>query len=103
MKTRLLALVLALVAAPAFAGEYVSPQELARETGLTTRQVGMVLGPHTAYAGDYLAGYSIVRDKFISAVGRARYNDLVKQYKVHALQQQQSLLAGTESRKESGS
>ena len=103
MKTRLFALGLALTAAPAFAGDYISPQELARETGLTPRQVGMVLGPHSAYAGDYLAGYSIVRDKFISAVGRSRYNDLVKQYRQHGVQQPQSLLAGTDSRKEPGS
>jgi hypothetical protein len=103
MKTRLLVLVLALGITPAFAGEYLSPQELAHETGLTTRQVGMVLGPHSAYAGDYLAGYSIVRDKFISAVGRSRYNDLVKQYRQRGPQPPPSLLAGTESRKESGS
>lgn len=80
MKTRYFAIVFALVAAPAFAGNFLSPQELAAETGLTARQVSMVLGPHSAYP-EYLSSYSIVRDRFIRAVGQQRYNELAKLYR----------------------
>jgi hypothetical protein len=74
------ALVLLAAAAPALAADYVTPADLAQETGLTERQIGMVLGHRTAYP-EYLSSYTIVRDKFIGAVGRARYQRLVQQYR----------------------
>jgi hypothetical protein len=50
--------------------------DLARETGLTERQVQMVFGGHTAYA-EYLTTYDWARHRVIRALGNERYNDLM--------------------------
>lgn len=46
-------------------------ETLAQASGLTVRQVAMLLGPHTAYV-EYRAGYDRSRDKFMKAVREGR-------------------------------
>jgi hypothetical protein len=62
--------------AQAFAGSSRSLRALADETGLTVRQVAMILGPSSAYP-EYKASYSWVKSKFIEALGRSRYEALL--------------------------
>jgi hypothetical protein len=50
--------------------------DLAAMTGLTERQVQMVVGAHTAYA-EYLTTYDWARRRFISKLGEERYDDLM--------------------------
>lgn len=80
MKTRYLAFLLAVLAAPSFAAQHITLQDLSDETGLTPRQIGMVLGARSAYP-EYLASYSFVKSRFVQAVGVRRYNELVKLYR----------------------
>ena len=62
---------LAMAATPA-----TQVSDLAREAGLTERQVQMVVGGHTAYA-EYLTTYDWARHRVIHALGVQRYNDLM--------------------------
>jgi hypothetical protein len=50
--------------------------DLASVTGLTERQVKMVVGAHTAYP-EYLRSYDWTRRKFVHALGEQRYDDLM--------------------------
>ena len=49
---------------------------LARETGLSVRDVKMVLGARSGYA-EYLASYDQTHKRFVKAIGKARYRDLM--------------------------
>jgi hypothetical protein len=100
MKIHLSLVLLALTATPALAAGYLTPAELAQETGLTQRQVGMVLGPRTAYP-EYLSAYSFARDKFIRAVGKQRYEDLVRHYRMQ--RQPNQLMASSDGGRAPGS
>ncbi|HZV23707.1 MAG TPA: hypothetical protein VFF93_08065 [Luteimonas sp.] len=51
-------------------------RDLSAATGLTERQVQMVVGAHTAYA-EYLTSYDWARQRMIKVLGRQRYDDLV--------------------------
>lgn len=78
MKTQItLALILALAAAPYAAAGNSPIEELAAASGLTTRQVQMVIGTRTAYA-EYRTSYYRVRAQFIRAVGQQQYDALVQ-------------------------
>src|SRR5689334_22676632 len=79
MKTRYFAFLFAVLATPSFAAGHITLQDLADEAGMTTRQVGMVLGARSAYP-EYLASYSFAKSKFVRAVGAQRYQELVKLY-----------------------
>lgn len=71
--------ILAFFAAAAFSSSLAARDDigaLARETGLSTRDVKMVLGARTGYA-EYLASYDQTRKRFVRAVGKARYRDLM--------------------------
>lgn len=50
--------------------------DLAAVTGLTERQVQMVVGAHTAYP-EYLTSYDWARRRFIHSLGVQRYSDLM--------------------------
>jgi len=50
--------------------------DLAAQTGLTERQVQMVVGAHTAYA-EYLTQYDWARRTLIQRLGAERYNNLM--------------------------
>jgi hypothetical protein len=56
--------------------DYVTPRQLARETGLTERQIGMLVGARTAYA-EYLASFNRVEKTFREAMGPERYEDFI--------------------------
>jgi hypothetical protein len=76
MKTRHFALALAtLFSTNAFAGEDIIGA-LADQTGLTERQVKMVVGPRSSHAA-YLASYDQVQRQFVKSVGQERYKELL--------------------------
>ena len=99
MKTQLLALVLTLAATPCFATKVIDLDSLAAETGLSTRQVAMVLGPHSAFT-EYRASYDNVKRRFCQAIGNSRYRTLMAAWK--AQQQGQALLVRVSTQNESG-
>jgi hypothetical protein len=77
MKTKFAILFLSMAfCAPAFAHGSRSLQALADETGLTVRQVAMILGPSSSYL-EYKASYSWVKSHFINALGQRRYEALL--------------------------
>jgi hypothetical protein len=76
MKAQMLAFsVLAMASGSAFAAGYTTPDQIAAETGLTARQVAMVLGPSTAYP-EYLTSYDWVSTRLYKALGEQRYEEL---------------------------
>jgi hypothetical protein len=79
MKTKQMFCLLLLGTAPALAGAgapVAQISDLAQMTGLSERQVQMVVGAHTAYA-EYLTQYDSSRRRFIKALGTERYEDLM--------------------------
>ena len=78
MKTKHALFLALLCAAPslAAAGQTATIADLAQVTGLTQRQVQMVVGAHTAYA-EYLTQYDYARRQFIRALGSDRYVELM--------------------------
>ena len=76
MKLRLASLAVALMAvsAPSMAGD--NCKQLAHETGLTERQVQMVLGNRTPFA-EYRTSYQASVDKMQAAIGRSRYEQMI--------------------------
>jgi hypothetical protein len=78
MKRKLETCLLALALSPglAFAGPSLHIRDLAAATGLTERQVQMVLGARTAYA-EYRTSYNWAEKRLVKALGEARYNDLM--------------------------
>ena len=76
MKARCIVLALAATfSAHAAASEDIIG-ELADQTGLTARQVKMVVGPRSGHAA-YLASYDQVQRKFVASVGQERYQELL--------------------------
>jgi hypothetical protein len=49
---------------------------LAAATGLSERQVKMVVGAHTAYS-EYRTSYDWARRRFVQVLGARRYNELM--------------------------
>ena len=78
MKRKLEICVLALVLVPglALAGSPTQVRDLAAATGVSERQVQMVVGARTAYA-EYRTSYDRVEARFIKALGEERYRDLM--------------------------
>jgi hypothetical protein len=56
--------------------EYVTARQLARETGLSERQVRMVIGPRSGYA-EYRLNFDRKQKEFREALGDDRYQDLI--------------------------
>ena len=80
MKKHLLTLLLlaSFSIAPGFAVAAKSVvDELAAQSGLSKRQVQMVLGARSAFP-EYLTSFHRVQKRLIEAVGRERYQELVK-------------------------
>ena len=69
-------LALAIPGFAAAASPNLQLRDLADATGLTERQVQMVVGAHTAFA-EYKTSYEWARRRFVSALGEKRYNDLM--------------------------
>jgi hypothetical protein len=74
----------ALFAPSAFAQKTVTVDEIAAETGLTHRQVAMVLGAPTAYA-EYRTNFRRARDQFLRTVGQERYAEYLAMYRAGEL------------------
>lgn len=69
-----------LLAGAASAAGRVDVQSLADQTGLTTRQVRMVLGAHIAFA-EYRTSYRPAEYKLRQALGNEQFEALVKRYR----------------------
>ena len=69
-------LALALMPGLAFASPPLQIRDLAAATGLSERQVQMVVGAHTAYA-EYLTSYDWARRRVIKTLGEERYRELM--------------------------
>ena len=69
-------LALALTPGVALAGGSLQVRQLSDATGLSERQVQMLVGGRTAYA-EYRTSYDRVERRFIQALGEARYRDLM--------------------------
>lgn len=80
MKASMLALALALFGSTAMAETTINLDVLAAESGLSTRQVGMLFGAHGAYP-EFKASYVQVKRKFTQSVGQQRYEALLAAYK----------------------
>lgn len=78
MKRKLETCLLALALTPglALAGSSLQIRDLAAITGLSERQVQMVVGARTAYA-EYRTSYDRVEKQFVKALGEKRYLDLM--------------------------
>jgi len=78
MKSKLQTCLLALALAPcmAFAASPLQVRDLAAATGLSERDVQMVIGAHTAYP-QYLTRYDSARRQFIQSLGKDRYEQLM--------------------------
>jgi hypothetical protein len=70
----------AMFAPCAFAQGTVSVNEIAEESGLTPRQVAMVLGAPTSYA-TYRTEYRQARDQLVRNVGQERYAEYIAAYR----------------------
>ena len=78
MKRRLESCLLALALTPglALAASSLQVRDLAAATGLSERQVQMVVGARTAYA-EYRTSYDRAEKQFIKVLGEERYRDLM--------------------------
>lgn len=80
--------ILALLAASAFSAGAAARDDvigaLSRETGLSTRDVKMVLGARSGYA-EYLASYDQTQRRFVRALGKARYRELMAGRRIELL------------------
>ncbi|QNP41566.1 hypothetical protein [Lysobacter solisilvae (ex Woo and Kim 2020)] len=80
MKTKFSIVVLSLTLAPGVAlagqGAVLEVKDLAEATGLSSRQVQMVLGARTAFA-EYRVCYDRVAARFERSLGSQRYQDLM--------------------------
>jgi hypothetical protein len=56
--------------------DYVSPQQLARETGLSERKIRMLVGARTAFA-EYRTSFDRTQKHFLQAMGPERYQDFI--------------------------
>lgn len=77
IKIGLLALVAAATPGLAFAGNDIQIKTLADASGLSERQVRMVVGPARTPYAEYRRSYDRVKDQLIEAVGEQRYEELV--------------------------
>ena len=82
-------MILALVVAATFSGGAVAQDDvigaLSRETGLSVRDVKMVLGARSGYA-EYLASYDQTQKRFVRALGKERYRELLDGRRVELLE-----------------
>jgi hypothetical protein len=78
MKRKLETCLLALALTPglALAGSSLQIRDLAAATGLSERQVQMVVGARTAFA-EYRTSYDRIERHFVKALGEERYRDLM--------------------------
>lgn len=69
---------------------------LSEETGLTERQVKMVVGPRSSHAA-YLASYDQVQRRFVATVGQERYQQLLVRQSARPAEQEEARLAQVEA------
>lgn len=77
IKTKACVILLTLAPGLALAGPPSTQiRDLSAATGLTERQVQMVVGAHTAYA-EYRTSYEWARRRMVQTLGPQRYEDLM--------------------------
>jgi hypothetical protein len=92
MKARYFVLALAAAfSANAVAGEDIIGA-LSEETGLTERQVKMVVGARSGHAA-YLASYDQVQRRFVRSVGQDRYEALLARQQAEPVGAEEARLA----------
>jgi hypothetical protein len=69
-----------LLAGAAAATEPVDVQALADQSGLSTRQVRMVLGAHVAFA-EYRTSFRPAQQKLRAVLGEVQFDELVQRYR----------------------
>ena len=85
MKARIIALIVASAFSAGVAAQDDVIGALSQETGLSTRDVKMVLGARSGYA-EYLASYDQTQKRFVRALGKERYRELLAGRRVELLQ-----------------
>jgi hypothetical protein len=85
MKARIIAWVVASALSATVAAQDSVIDSLSRETGLSTRDVKMVLGARTGHA-EYLASYDQTQKRFVRALGKPRYLELMAGRRIDLLQ-----------------
>lgn len=88
MKARIIALVVASAFSAAAAAQDNVLEALSQETGLSTRDVKLVLGARSGHA-EYLASYDQTKKRFVRALGKPRYIELMAGRRVELLQPDQ--------------
>jgi hypothetical protein len=76
MKARIIALLIAAAFSANVAAEDDVLGALVTESGMSLRDVKMVLGARSGHA-EYLASYDQTQRRFVRAIGKARYRDLI--------------------------
>ena len=74
------AFVLALAAGTASAQENATLSELASASGLSEREVAMVIGPSTAHAA-YRTSYARCKEQLVRSIGQKRYEQVAANYR----------------------
>ena len=73
----------------AFAQNTVTLNDIAQESGLTERQVAMVLGAPTSFA-TYRTEYRQARDRLVQSVGQERYAEYIAAYRAGEIEDNKS-------------
>ena len=90
MKARIIALIAASAFSAGAAAQDGVIGALSRETGLSTRDVKMVLGARSGFA-EYLASYDQTRKRFVRALGKERYLELLAGRRIELLEPSQRM------------
>lgn len=90
MKARIIALIVASAFSAGASAQDDVIGALSRETGLSVRDVKMVLGARSGYA-EYLAPYDQTHKRFVRALGKPRYLELMAGRRIELLQPGQRL------------
>ena len=85
MKARIIALIVASAFSAAAMAQDNVIEALSQETGLSTRDVKMVVGARTGFA-EYQASYDQTKKRFVRALGKPRYKELMAGRRIELLQ-----------------
>src|SRR5688500_8126262 len=75
MKARIIALIVASAFSAAVSAQDNVIEALSQETGLSARDVKMVLGARSGFA-EYQASYDQTKKRFVRALGKPRYEEI---------------------------
>lgn len=90
MKIRIIAFIVVSAFSAGVAAQDNVIDALSQETGLSARDVKMVLGARSGYA-EYLASYDQTQKRFVRALGKPRYRQLMAGRRIELLQPDQRM------------